>query len=219
MTIHDGIDIEQLERNRMPSPDISREFDIPPNAPVICEIGNIRRWKGQHVAIEAVRLLAGRYPDLRFFIIGEISNSEKDIDYLKELKGLVGKYGLGKNIIFTGYRKDALNILSQSELMVHTSIFPEPLGRVILEGMIFRKAVIATNHGGPVECIEDGKSGFLVEPGNPEALAEKVSFLLENKEMATWIGENARKRVEERFGIKSNMKKLEEIYDMLLISI
>jgi glycosyltransferase involved in cell wall biosynthesis len=214
-TVHDGIDIGLFEKNRTPSSDIFREFGIPSDAPVICEIGNLRRWKGQHIAIEAVRLLVENHRELRLFLIGEISNSEMDVEYLKTLKELTRRYGLERNIIFTGYRKDALNILSQSDIMVHTSIFPEPLGRVILEGMIFRKPVIATNHGGPVETIEDGISGFLVEPGNPAALAGKISFLLENRDLAKKVGENARAHVEEKFGIRSNVKKIEEIYDSL----
>ncbi len=57
VTIHDGIDIGQLEKSNVPSLDICKEFDIPKNALILCEIGNIRRWKGQHVAIEAMKLL------------------------------------------------------------------------------------------------------------------------------------------------------------------
>jgi len=216
VTIHDGIDVGQLEKSDVTASDIRKEFGIPPGAPILCEIGNIRRWKGQHVAVEAMRHLVGRHKDARLFIVGEISNSPKDVEYLKELKELAGKCGVDKNVVFTGYRKDALSILSQSDVMVHTSIFPEPMGRVILEGMVFRKPVVASNHGGPVEILEDGKSGFLVEPGNPETLAERISFLLENGDAARRIGEAARERVEEKFGIGSNMKRLEEVYDSLL---
>ncbi len=81
VTIQDGIDVGQLEKSIVVASDIRKEFGIPPGAPVLCEIGNIRRWKGQHVAIEAMQRLACRYKDIRFFIIGEISNSPKDRDY------------------------------------------------------------------------------------------------------------------------------------------
>lgn len=216
VTIHDGIDIDLLEGKNIPSADILLEFNIPSNARVIGVIGNIRRWKGQHVAIESMQYLIGKYKDLRCVIVGEISNSEKDMEYLKYLKELTLTYGLEKNVIFTGYRKDVLDILSAIDILVHTSILPEPLGRVILEGMIFRKPVIATNHGGPVESIQDGISGFLVEPDNPKALADKIFFLLENREIAKRVGENARKRVEEKFGIENNVKKIEDVYEALL---
>ena len=216
MTIHDGIDIDFLETKNAQAGDTLKEFDIPSSAPVIGVIGNIRRWKGQHVAVEAMQYLIGKYKDLRCVLVGEISNSEQDMEYLIYLKELTSNYGLENNIIFTGYRKDVLNILSRIDILVHTSVFPEPLGRVILEGMVFRKPVIATNHGGPLECIEDGISGFLVEPGNPEVLAEKISFLLENREIAKRVGENARKRVEEKFGIEINVRKIENVYEDLL---
>ena len=216
VTIHDGIDIDLLEKTKIPSADIYNEFNIPSDAHVIGVIGNIRRWKGQHVAIDSMQYLIGKYKDLRCVLVGEISNSEQDMEYLIYLKELTSKYELENNIIFTGYRKDVLNILSRIDILVHTSVFPEPLGRVVLEGMIFRKPVIATNHGGPLECIEDGISGFLVEPGNPEVLAEKISFLLENREIAKRVGGNARKRVEEKFGIEINVRKIEDVYEDLL---
>ncbi len=88
VTIHDGIDIGELEKSDLGAPDIRKEFGIPPGVPILCEIGNIRRWKGQHVAISAMRNLAARYRDAKLFIIGEISNSQKDVEYLKELKYL-----------------------------------------------------------------------------------------------------------------------------------
>lgn len=218
VTIHDGIDVEMLEKKNRPSPDTLREFGLPPNAPLIGVIGNIRRWKGQYVAIESILHLVGKYGNIRCLIVGDISNSQQDEEYLKYLKELTSKFGLENNIIFMGYRKDVFNILSQIDILVHTSVFPEPMGRVILEGMIFKKPVIATNHGGPVEIIEDGVSGLLVEPGNPEALADKISFLLENRDTAKKIGENARNRVEEKFGIANNIRKIEDVYETLLIN-
>jgi glycosyltransferase involved in cell wall biosynthesis len=215
ITIHDGIETDLIDNREDISIEALQEYDIPWDAPVIGVIGNIRRWKGQHVAIESMKYLMDKYSNIRCIFVGEISSSEQDIEYLNYLKEMTSTYGLKKNIIFTGYRKDVLNILSKIDILVHTSIFPEPLGRVILEGMIFRKPVIATNHGGPVETIEDGISGFLVEPGNPKMLAGKIFFLLENKEIAKRVGENARKRVEEKFSIENNVKKIEEIYAVL----
>jgi glycosyltransferase involved in cell wall biosynthesis len=76
--------------------------------------------------------------------------------------------------------------------MVHTSVIPEPMGRVVLEGMVFRKPVVATNPWGPVEILENRKVRLSRRPGNPEALAERISFLLENPDVAKRIGESAR---------------------------
>ena len=215
VTIHDGIDIQSIQKHKNYTKDLNKEFDIGINAPVIGVIGNIRWWKGQHVAIESMKDIVNIHKNIRCIFVGEISNSEEDAEYYKNLSNLVVKYNIGENIIFTGYRKDVLNILSRFDILVHTSILPEPLGRVILEGMVLRKPVIATKHGGPVECIEDEISGFLVPPDNPILLSEKILFLLENKEVSKMVGENARKRVEEKFNIERNVKKVEEVYSIL----
>ena len=214
-TIYDGIDIN-INHKAYNSKDLLNELGIPMNAPIIGVIGNIRRWKGQHVAIDAMNYVAKKNKDARCLIVGEISSSESDVEYLRYLKDLVKNYNLENNVYFTGYRKDIYNVLYNLDILVHTSIFPEPLGRVIFEGMTFRKPVIATNHGGPMETIEDGVSGFLVPPENPLLLSEKILFLLENKGFSNMLGENGRMRVEEKFSINGNIMKIEKIYASLL---
>ena len=215
LTVYDGIDIKSMHKSAISKEDLLREWNIPVKARIIGVIGNIRRWKGQHVAIESMKHVVKKHPEVRCLLIGEISNREFDKEYLKYLENMVAEYGLDKNIIFTGYRKDVLDILSAFDILVHTSIFPEPLGRVVFEGMVFRKPVIATNHGGPAEIIVDGESGFLVPPGDARSLFGKINFLLENEDVSKTVGEKARKRVEETFSIEGNVKNLEKIYSSL----
>ena len=215
VTIHDGIDVHSIPATNDSIENIFKELKISTGTYVIGVIGNIRRWKGQHVAIESLRTIVKKHNNIKCLFIGEISNSEYDAEYYNYLQELVGKYDLRDNVFFTGYRKDVLNILSQLDILVHTSILPEPFGRVVLEGMIFRKPVIATNHGGPMESIVDGVSGFLVPPENPKLLADKIMFLMENKDIAKNVGENARKHVEEKFSIEGNVQKIEGIYSSL----
>ena len=129
---------------------------------------------------------------------------------------LILKYNLEKYVLFTGFRKDIYNIINSLDIIVHTSILPEPFGRVLLEGMILRKPVIATNQGGPLEIIEDGVSGLLVPPENPKLLSDKISFLVENKHISKTMGENARRRIEEKFSIERNVKEIEDVYLNLL---
>jgi len=179
-------------------------------------ISNIKAWKGQHVAIEAIKILKKKYPKIKCLIVGNVSNLEDDKKYFNYLKELVNNNGLSKNIIFTGFRKDIPDIISALDILIHTSVAPEPFGRVILEGMIFSKPVIATSHGGPLEIIEDGISGFLVLPNNPEALAQKINYLLSHPEVAQRTGKEARKRVEKLFNISLNIKKTEYLYNQLL---
>ena len=214
--IHNGIDVDAVKIDTDLSENILTELNITDKSPVIGVIGNIRKWKGQHVAIEAMKLLIDKYKNIRCIIVGSISNSPNDTEYLKYLNELILKYNLEKYVLFTGFRKDIYNIINSLDIIVHTSILPEPFGRVLLEGMILRKPVIATNQGGPLEIIEDGVSGLLVPPENPKLLSDKISFLVENKHISKTMGENARRRIEEKFSIERNVKEIEDVYLNLL---
>ena len=91
----------------------------------------------------------------------------------------------------------------------------EGLPRIILEIMSLSKCIIASSIGPNSEIIEDGKTGFLVPPNDPEALAQKIDYLLSHPEVAQRMGKEARKRVEKLFDISLNVKKTEELYDQL----
>jgi len=215
--IHDGIDIDAVLKTKEKTPkEIKKEFVCSNSDFLIGLIGNIKAWKGQHVAIEAMKILKKKYPKIKCLIVGNVSNLEDDKKYFNYLKELVNNNGLSKNIIFTGFRKDIPDIISALDILIHTSVAPEPFGRVILEGMIFSKPVIATSHGGPIEIIEDGISGFLVPPNDPNALAQKIDYLISNLDTAKKIGQIARKRVEECFSIQINIKKIEQLYTNIL---
>lgn len=216
VTIHDGIDIDDLLNMRKRNSDeLKKELNVSDGDLLIGLIGNIKNWKGQHVAIEAVKILKDKFTNIKCLIIGDVSNLEEDQKYYNYLKNLVNDHNLAKYIIFTGFRKDILNIISILDILIHTSTAPEPFGRVILEGMVLSKPVIATAHGGPVEIIENGISGFLVPPSDPKALSEEIEYLLSNSDIWQKMGENARKRVKNHFNIELNLRKLEQVYEYI----
>lgn len=216
ITIHDGIDINSVFKMRKRNTkEVRDELKISQSGNLVGVVGNIKDWKGQHVAIEATKVLKKNYPDIKCLIIGDISNLKEDQEYFTFLRKIVEGYGLNHNVIFTGFREDIPDIICALDVLLHTSVAPEPLGRVILEGMVFSKSVIATAYGGPLEIIEDGISGFLVPPNDPIALAEKIDYLLSNPDIRKKIGEKGRRRVQEHFSIETNVKKIEELYTQL----
>ena len=218
--VYNGIDIDKiLSEKRKKKDEIREDFGLEENCFFIGIIGNIKDWKGQHVAIEAMNLIRYKKRNIKCVIIGDVSNIDQDQKYFRYLKSLIMKYNLEREIIFSGFRKDSFDIINSLDILLHTSVAPEPFGRVILEGMVFGKPVIATAHGGPVEIIEDGVSGFLVPPNDPSALAEKIEYLIENQNLLKKINEQAQNRVREYFGIKTNIKKLELIYRDLISGI
>ncbi|MEJ2307582.1 MAG: glycosyltransferase [candidate division WOR-3 bacterium] len=86
----------------------------------------------------------------------------------------------------------------------------------ILEAMACGLPVVATEVGGVKEIISDGKNGFLVEPGNSNALAEKIKELLEDKKMRKDFGEAGFKRVKENFSIDKTVERIENLWDKIL---
>jgi glycosyltransferase involved in cell wall biosynthesis len=216
ITIHDGIDIAAvLKKKHDSNVALKKEFQTPEDTCLLGLIGNIMQWKGQHVAVEAMKILKRAHANVRCLIIGAVSHLEEDKNYYEHLRKLVADYGLSDMVIFTGFRNDIPDLISLVDILIHTSVLPEPMGRVVLEGMLFSKPVIATAHGGPREIIEDGVSGFLVPQADPQSLADKIQYLLAHHDIWQKVGAAARKRVEDVFTIGSNVKAIERVYESL----
>jgi glycosyltransferase involved in cell wall biosynthesis len=194
-----------------------RLLNLEKDQPVIGIVGNIKRWKGQEVVIKAVSLLEGKYPQLRCLIIGDVSvNSRADSEYRRSLENLVKEKKLESKILFLGYRDDVPDLIECLDILVHASIAPEPFGRVILEGMVLGKPVIATNFGGPLEIIENGVSGILVPPGDYAATAEAVDLLLADEEKRRNMAAAGLERVSKHFLMDQNIERIQELYEKLL---
>jgi glycosyltransferase involved in cell wall biosynthesis len=217
IVVYDGIDTRIARKtvlaNKIPSCEKHDNYDR--FSYQIGLIGNIQPWKGQHVLIKAIKILKPIIHDIQASIVGDVSYRDEDREYYANLMELVSDYELKENIIFTGFKKEVYELINTFDIMVHTSVDPEPFGRVILEGMIMGKPVIATAHGGPLEILEDGINGFLVAPDQPEALANKILFLYKNPDIAKKVGENAIKRVEEHFSMEKNIKSYEILLEKL----
>jgi glycosyltransferase involved in cell wall biosynthesis len=88
----------------------------------------------------------------------------------------------------------------------------EGFGRVIIEAFAMYKPVLVSSIRSLSEVVENGKDGFLIPPDNIEMWAERIKFLLANTEVCRKMGENGRKKVEEKFNLKVISDKIEELY-------
>jgi glycosyltransferase involved in cell wall biosynthesis len=102
------------------------------------------------------------------------------------------------------------------DVVVHTSILPEPFGRVIIEAMAMAKPVIATSMGGPLEIISHGVDGILVRENDPKELAGAIYELLQNSERRALMAQNARKTIEDRFSMDTFKREMEQVYGRLI---
>ena len=183
---------------------------LPPGPQRVGIVGRIMPKKGQRYFIQAAALIREKLPGTEFYIIGQSTEAYRD--YEAELRKLSSSLGLDASLQWTGYLADPLGLMASLDVIVHAAIDPEPFGRVILESMALGRPVIATQLGGPVEIIEDGVSGFLVPPEDPSAIAQTAIPLLEDKTLALRVKEAALLRAEERFGLESYIRQIEEVY-------
>jgi glycosyltransferase involved in cell wall biosynthesis len=123
--------------------------------------------------------------------------------------------GIEGDVIFTGFRRDVERFYSIMDIFVLPSTW-EPFGNVLLEAMSFAKPVVATNVGGIPEVVVDEETGFVVPPEDPEALANKIMFLIKNKELCREMGLKGRKKVKEYFTPERLRDEVESVYESLV---
>lgn len=189
--------------------------DTPPAGPPrIAMVGRITKWKGQHIFIEAAAQLKGKYPDARYQIIGSAMFDETEYD--AEIRALPAKLGVENSIEFLGHREDVPQLIQDVHVIVHSSITPEPFGKVVVEGMLAGKPVVATNGGGVPEIVNDGETGLLVPMGDAPAMAAAIDKLLADPPHAQTIGRQARQAALESFPISKTVAGVEDVFNIVL---
>jgi glycosyltransferase involved in cell wall biosynthesis len=180
---------------------------------VVGLVGRISFWKGQDIFIRTAGLLRDKYPSAEFRIIGAALFDEAEFE--RGLHTLVQQLGLKDFVVFTGFRHDIQQAMSELDVLVHASTKPEPFGQVIIEGMAAGKPVVATNAGGVPEIIEDGVTGFLVPMCDVDAMASAVDRLLGDPQMARSMGRRGQVHVAENFSIQRTVDGVMDCYRYL----
>lgn len=174
------------------------EARIPVCELVIGVFGRLHPFKGQDIFLRAAAKLKQRGTRARFLLVG---GTPFDLakGYPEHLRSLAGQMGLNGEVAFLGQRADAQRWMNACDIVVHSSVEPEPWGLVVSEGMACGRAVVAAAAGGPLEMIAHGKNGWLVQPNDPDELAQAWHFLLQHPGKRHELGEAARKYAVENF--------------------
>lgn len=171
------------------------ELNIQPDNQIISSLGRLQRWKGQDNLIKAIPQVLKPFPHAVFLLIGEALPGMED-GFKRELESLIASLGIQKQCRMLGFQKDISSLIQISDLIVHTSVKPEPFGLVVAEAMSWGKPVIATQQGGILEQITHQMDGWLTPPANPEALAQAIISLLGNEKTRLEMGETARRKAQ-----------------------
>lgn len=206
-TIYNGVDTSLWEDTDKSNACLRSMFHAGKDTVLIVQLGRIDPLKGQKVLIEAGAILR-TYFDFRILLVGEIYSQ----DYYQECQAMIKESDLTKHVILTGHQEQSEQFTAVADICVSPSHF-EAFPRSVIEGMAAGKPVVATDVGGTREAVSDGHTGFIVPPGNPKSLADKLAILIKDSELRSVMGHRSRRRCEDRFSLQRNVEAIEALYD------
>jgi len=163
--------------------------------------------KGHQYIFEALPKIVAEVPNLKLVTIGRYARREA---LVKKLRATLYKHNLPRRVKWLGYRPNVQDHMAAFDLCVVPSVI-EPLGLVALESLAAGTPVVATKTGGLSEIVEHEKNGLLVEPKNPDQLADAIIRLAKAKSLRKSMGENGRLMVNEKFDPIKLTRRVEQI--------
>ncbi len=152
---------------------LATEWRLPEDVPVVMLPGRLTRWKGQHVVLDALSHLSTR--NLRCLLVGSDQGRTK---YRESLEAAIKKKGLESVVHIVNGCNDMAAAYLLSDFVISASTDPEAFGRVVVEAQAMGRPVIASRHGGPLETVTPGETGWLVAPGDGRDLAKALDAAL-----------------------------------------
>jgi len=207
--IHNGIDTVPLSDTRR-EPKLREALGISPEAPIIGTLGNLYTVKGHVYLIRAAKIVLERRPDTHVMILGRGDLKDSLIAEAKSLE-------IQDRVHLLGYRDDAHRWLETMDVFTLPSL-SEGLPLSLLEAMAAGIPSVVTAVGGMPEVVCDGQTGLIVPPADPNALAGKILFLLENPPDAAKMGATGCSHVRKRFSLTRMVAEYCTLYHKILTS-
>lgn len=210
--LYDWIDLKTAGHLSQKS-NIRQELNLTEGHLLIGCVGRIEPWKGQHIFVTVAERLCRSNNNIHFVLVGGAVPGKEE--YFHSILNQIYNSEFGDRIHYLGERRDIAAIMEQLDILVHTSVRPDPFPGVVLEALSCGTPVVAANAGGVPEQIEDGETGFLYEPGDLNSLIDRLLQLLNDSETRQRMSVNARKSITKKFGKRVLSKRLEEIYEAI----
>jgi glycosyltransferase involved in cell wall biosynthesis len=194
---------------------VRAELGIPPAGPVVGTVANINPQKGLQYFIQAAALIKRRVPDAWFLVVGAFYDTHAA--YAQRLRDLAERLGVWNSMVFPGFRDDVERMFSAMDVSLITSV-PRSEGTTTTaqESMAVGVPVVATDVGAVSEVVEDGVTGYVVPPLDPEAIAEAALRLMQDPALREGMGRAGRQRALERFSLETCAQVHLEAYDHAL---
>jgi glycosyltransferase involved in cell wall biosynthesis len=202
--LYHGVDLKVYDPYNNRAAFIRSELNIDDETILVGMAGRINGWKGHDVFVRSIPIVMNNIPagkKAKFLILGDTFQGQEHFE--KDLRTLISSLSISSSLIFLGFQSDFQDWLAAMDIFVLPSSLPEPNATVTLAAMAMRKPLIATNIGGTVETVIENETGFLIPPNDPEALADKILYLIENQDKIEVLGHNGYVRAEKYFSMEN----------------
>ena len=213
--IHRGVAIEKFHPNAVAPTHLiklTQEWRVPDGCTIIMMPGRLTRWKGHHILVDAMAKL--KRDDVFCVMIGD---DQGRTEYRAEVENAIREKGLEGRVRIIGHCSDMPAAYMLANVVVSASTDPEGFGRVPIEAQAMGRPIIATNHGGAMETILPGYTGWLVPPGDADALANAMEEALNmDSEQRSFMATHAMMHVAEHFTRGRMVDETMNVYAELL---
>lgn len=210
-----GVDFDRFDPARV-SPErmiaLATQWRLREDLPVIMLPGRLTRWKGQLTVIEALARLGRK--DLICLLVGSDQGRTR---YRERLEAAVTAKGLESVVHVVNGCNDMAAAYLLTDYVISASTDPEAFGRVIVEAQAMGRPVIATRHGGALETVTPGETGWLVAPSDPDELAQAIAHALDTPaEERARMAEICRRHARQNYGRELMCARTLAVYAELL---
>ena len=214
--IYSGVDTMRF-RPGLDGAALRREVGISDDVRVVAMVARFQRVKGHHTFQAMAQRILAQLPDTHFIIAGDdVFGVAADQRYRDEILAHARSSAqLRERLHYLGFRDDVESVYTAADVFVCPSDF-ESYGLANLEAMACALPVVSTCRGGPSETIAEGLTGYLVDPGDVDALAERVLQLLNDAPLRKRMGAAGRERVLGSFSVDAAAAAHSAIFDDLL---
>jgi len=189
--------------------EVRRELGLSEDTPLLGVIARLSRNKGQLVLLEALPRLLRQHPRLHVLLVGDGGGRPAAEQRARSL-------GVSDRVHFLGFRDDVPRLQRALYVAVLPSLSCDASSATLKEALAAERPVVATDVGGAREITQDGRTGVIVPPSDPQRLAEAVDYLLTHPDQAACMGRRGRAFVLSEFSEERLVKKTKQVYQELL---
>jgi glycosyltransferase involved in cell wall biosynthesis len=215
VVVHNGIDPEKFLNVSPRDVDrLRKSWGANSDSIIVGMVGRISEWKGQEFLLEAVRRVVEAENKAHIVIVGGTVPGEEQ--RVIELQRKVDASGLAERVFIDNFRLDIPAVLAAFDIFVLPSIRPDPFPTVVLEAMASGKPVVATAHGGAIEQVVDGETGYLVSPASTAEMEDALKKLVRNSAEREHMGRAGQERLMKNFTTERFVQDIEQLYGQVL---